>query len=120
MRVNSVPFYDNAEAKEPSGVEMIHSIDYEGVDTSGNRKGLRYKQPDVSGLDMADFLSQQELEALWNNLDESTGAWLQVSAALVTKDRRLDGRDGESDTEMEGDGDNAGGESDDDDDETDS
>jgi hypothetical protein len=117
MRVNSVPFYDNAEAKEPSGVEMIHSIDYEGVDTSGNRKGLRYKQPDVSGLDMADFLSQQELEALWNNLDESTEAWLQVSAALVTKDRRLDGRDGES--EMEGDGDNAGGESDDDD-ETDS
>jgi hypothetical protein len=35
---------------------------------------------------------------------------------FVIKDRRLDGRDGESDAEMEGEGDNAGGESDDDDD----
>jgi hypothetical protein len=34
----------------------------------------------------------------------------------VIKDRRLDGRDGESDAEMEGEGDIAGGESDDDDD----
>jgi hypothetical protein len=89
--------------------EMIHIIDYEGVDATGSRKGLRYNPPDVSGLDIADFLSQQELdEALWNNLDENSDAWLQVSAALVIKDRRLDGRDGESDAEMEGEGDNAG------------
>jgi hypothetical protein len=69
MRVSSVPFYDKVDSKELSGVEMIHSIDYEGVDATGSRKGLRYNPPDVSGLDMADFLSQQELEALWNNLD---------------------------------------------------
>jgi hypothetical protein len=79
-------------------------------------RGFRYNPPDVSGLDMADFLSQQELEALWNNLDENSDAWLQVSAALVIEDRRFDGRDGESDAEMEGEGDNAGSESDDDDD----
>jgi hypothetical protein len=98
MRVNSVPFYDNEEAKEPSGDEMIHSIDYDGVDTSGNM-GLRYKKPDVSGLDMADFLSQQELEALWNNLDEYTAEWLQVSAALLTME---DGEgDNAADVEME-------------------
>jgi hypothetical protein len=115
MRVNSVPFYDNEEAKEPSGDEMIHSIDYDGVDTSGNM-GLRYKKPDVSGLDMADFLSQQELEALWNNLDEYTAEWLQVSAALLTME---DGEgDNAADAEMEdGEVDNAAaGESDDDDD----
>jgi hypothetical protein len=112
MRVSSVPLVDS---KEPSGIEMIHSIDYEGVDATGSRKGLRYNPPDVSGLDMPDFLSQQELEALWNNLDKNSDAWLQVSAALVIKDRRLDGRDGELDAEMEGEGDNAGGESDDDD-----
>jgi hypothetical protein len=47
-------------------------------------------------------------------LDENSDAWLQLSAALVIKDRRLDGHDGESDAEMEGEGDNAGGESDDD------
>jgi hypothetical protein len=40
---------------------MIQSIDCEqGVDTSG----LRYKTPITSGLDMADFLSMQELEVL--------------------------------------------------------
>jgi hypothetical protein len=93
---------------------MIHSIDYEGVDTTGSRKGLRYNPPDVSGLDMADFLSQQELEALWNNLDENTDACMQVSAALLANERRLDRLDGESDAEREGEGDNAGGESDDD------
>jgi hypothetical protein len=61
----AMPFYDNEEAEEPSGVEMIHSIDGQGVDTSGNHNGLRYKKPDISGLDiMADFLSQQELEVL--------------------------------------------------------
>ncbi len=50
-------------------------------------------------------------------MDESTEAWQQVSAALVTKNRRLAGRDGESDTDMGGEGaDSDGGESDDDDD----
>jgi hypothetical protein len=122
MRINSVPYYDNAESKEPCGVEMIHSIDYDGVDTCGNNKGLRYKKPDVSGLDIADFLSQQELEALWNNLDENTDEWMQVSAALLANEKRLDildRLDGESDAEREGEGDNAAGESDDDDDEMD-
>jgi hypothetical protein len=51
IRQLSVPYYDNEEAKEPSGVEMIQSIDCEGVDTSE----LRYKKPITSGLDMADF-----------------------------------------------------------------
>jgi hypothetical protein len=40
MRVSSVPFYDKVDSKEPSGVEMIHSIDYEGVDATGSRKGI--------------------------------------------------------------------------------
>jgi hypothetical protein len=65
---------------------------------------------------MADFLSQQELEALWNNLDEYTAEWLQVSAALLTME---DGEgDNAADAEMEdGEVDNAAaGESDDDDD----
>jgi hypothetical protein len=51
IRQLSAPYYDNEEAKEPSGVEMIQSIDCEGVDTSE----LRYKKPITSGLDMADF-----------------------------------------------------------------
>jgi hypothetical protein len=44
---------------------------------------------------------------------------MQVSAAFVTKDRRLGGLDGESNAEMEGEGDNAAGKYDDDDDEMD-
>jgi hypothetical protein len=47
-------------------------------------------------------------------MDESTDAWLQVSADLLATDRRPDRRDGELDAEMEGKGgDNAAGESDD-------
>jgi hypothetical protein len=82
IRQLSVPYCDDEEATEPSGVEMIQSIDCEqGVDTSG----LRYKKPITSGLDMADFLSMQELEVLQKDLDENTAAWLRVSTALVTK-----------------------------------
>jgi hypothetical protein len=109
IRKHCVPYYDNEEAEEPSGVEMIQSID------CGDTNRLRYKNPDVSELDMADFLSEQELGVLFENLEEETDAWMQVSTALVTKQLRLAE---ESDVEMEGEGDN-GGESDDDNDEMD-
>jgi hypothetical protein len=56
---------------------MIQSIDCEGVDT-----GLRYP-----GL--ADFLSEQEVGVLGDNLEEDTDAWLHVSTALGTKQLRL-------------------------------
>jgi hypothetical protein len=46
------------EATEPSGVDMIQSIDCErGQDTSGRRYK---KKPVTSDLDIADFLSIQE------------------------------------------------------------
>jgi hypothetical protein len=76
---------------------MIQSIVCEqGVDTSG----LRYKKPITSGLDMADFLSMQELEVLQKDLDENTAAWLRVSTAPVTKYQRL-GNCGESEDDMD-------------------
>jgi hypothetical protein len=78
MRVNSVPFYDNEEAKPMKFVDQ---------EVRFRRRRHQYiaLDPGVSGLNMADFLSQPE--ALWNDMDESTDAWLQVSADLW---RRID------------------------------
>jgi hypothetical protein len=58
------------------------------------------KKPVTSGLDIADFLSMQELEVLQRDLNENTGAWLRVSTALVTKYQRL-GNCGESEDDMD-------------------
>jgi hypothetical protein len=53
IRKHCVPFYVNDEADEPSGVEMVKSIDYDGAATNG----LRYEKPDITGLDMTYLLS---------------------------------------------------------------
>jgi hypothetical protein len=68
IRKHCVPFYASEEADEPSGVEMVKSIDYDGADTNG----LRYQKPDITGLDMADHLSEQELLVFWGSSDETT------------------------------------------------
>jgi hypothetical protein len=66
IRKHCVPYYDSEDADEPSEVEMIQSIDCEGggLDVGG----VRYGKPQVSELDMAKFLSEQELEVLCDNL----------------------------------------------------
>jgi hypothetical protein len=107
IRKNSIPFYANDDDEEPSGVEMIESIDYEGDGEDINT--LRYARPDISGLDMVNFLSDQELGVLFDNLEEDSDEWLRVATAIATKNLPE-----ESDTEMEGEGDN-GDESDGDD-----
>ena len=68
---------------------MIESIDCEGMNTNG----LRYKKPDHTGLDMADYLSEQELGVLCDHLEEDTPAWMQVATALVTTQMRLAGEE---------------------------
>ncbi len=82
-----------------------------------NIDGLRYGKPQVSELDMAKFLSEQELGVLFEYLEEETDAWMTVSTDLVTKQLRLV-EESHVQMEMEGEGDN-GGESDDDDDDND-
>eukprot|EP00978_Attheya_sp_CCMP212_P014295 scaffold36374_cov58-Attheya_sp.AAC.1 len=64
-----VPYYNNEDEETagggaPSGgVEIIESLDE--VDMSG----LRYSQPDISGLNPADYRQMAELEALVENMD---------------------------------------------------
>ncbi len=94
IRKHCVPFYASDETDEPSGVEMVESIDYDGADTNG----LRYQKPNITGLDMADLLSEQEHGVLWENLPDDSDEWLEVSTALLTKQLRLDER---SDAEKE-------------------
>jgi hypothetical protein len=78
IKKHCVPHYENEEAEHPSGVEMVQSIDCEDVRTNG----LQYQKPDISGLDMADLLSEQEVTVLWESLEEDNAAWLPVSTCL--------------------------------------
>jgi hypothetical protein len=78
-RKHCVSFYDNEETEEPSEVEMTQGIDCEGVDTTG----LRYPKPDIAELGIADFLSEQEVGVLRDNLVEDIDAWLRASTAYA-------------------------------------
>ena len=88
VRRHSVPYFDSEDSTVPSGVEMMEAIDDDVVDTL-EASGLKYPTPDVSELEMGQFLSLNELTVLEQGLEEVTQAHDSDDDSVMTGDSAL-------------------------------
>ncbi len=79
IRKHCIPFFEGKNTEVATGVELVDCLEYDGEPSACN---LRYNIPDVSELDMADFLNEQELHCLGNHLDNQQPEWFHIQNAI--------------------------------------